>query len=138
MYLLDTNVISALRRGLRANVHVMAWFHRQQAEALYLSVMTLGEVQQGIAMLQPRDPEQAARLQEWLHGLVRDYKRRVLPVTADIARAWGALTARQPPPIVDALITATALAHDLILVTRNVRDVERTGVKLLNPFEPAG
>ena len=136
MYLLDTNVISELRKGRRANLHVMAWFHRQQHETLYVSVMTLGEIQQGIAMLQARDPTQAAVLQEWLHGLARDYKRRVLPVTTEIARVWGALTARQPPSVVDALIAATALVHDMTLVTRNVRDFERTGAKLLNPFEP--
>ena len=111
MYLLDTNVISELRKGRRANLHVMAWFHRQQHETLYVSVMTLGEIQQGIAMLQARDPTQAAVLQEWLHGLARDYKRRVLPVTTEIARVWGALTAHQPPPVVDGLIAATALVR---------------------------
>jgi toxin FitB len=136
-FLLDTNVVSELRRR-RPDAHVVAW-HRDQVEAdVFLSVLVVGEIRQGIERMRARDTGQAEALDRWLAGLVAGYRERILPVTADVAQAWGRLNAApQPPPVVDGLMAATAKVHGLTLVTRNVRDVARTGVAVVDPFQPA-
>lgn len=133
-YLLDTNVVSELRKKA-PDANVAAW-HQQHAKAdAYVSVLTLGEIRQGIERIRPRDSHQAEVLDRWLDRLVTVYRDRVLPVTADIADEWGRLRASDPPPAIDGLIAATAKIHHLVLVTRNAGDVARTGVPLVNPFE---
>jgi toxin FitB len=136
-FLLDTNVVSELRRR-RPNTHLVAW-HRRQAEAdVFLSTLVVGEIRQGIERVRSRDPGQAEALDRWLTGLVSGYRERILPVTADVAQEWGRLNALpQPPPVVDGLMAATATVHGLTFVTRNVRDVARTGVAVVDPFRPA-
>ena len=134
MYLLDTNVVSELRKGVRANAGVVDWIQRTADEQLYLSVLVLGELRQGIERLRRRDSRAAIKLDRWLDRLVDDYEERVLPVEADVADLWGRLNVPDPVAAVDGMLAATALVHDLTLVTRNVRDVRRTGVRLLNPF----
>jgi predicted nucleic acid-binding protein len=136
-YLLDTNVVSELRKRA-PNQHVLAWQQANATATVYLSTLVVGEIRQGIELLRARDAVRARSLEHWLGGLVSSYRDRVLPVTMDVAEEWGRLNSRpQPPPIVDGLLAATAKVHRLTLVTRNTSDVARTGVSLLNPFERA-
>jgi predicted nucleic acid-binding protein len=135
-YLLDTNVISELRKS-RPNANVLAWYQSQAQAAAYLSTLVLGEIRQGIERVRPRDPRQADVLERWLAGLVSSYRRRILPVTIEVADQWGRMNASHPPPTADGLMAATAIVHRLTFVTRNIVDVARTGVTVVNPFEPA-
>ncbi|HZN18702.1 MAG TPA: type II toxin-antitoxin system VapC family toxin [Micromonosporaceae bacterium] len=134
-YLLDTNVVSELRK-ITPNLHVLAWRQSQRHAEAYISTLVVGEIRQGIERVRPRDPVQADALERWLVGLVPAYRDRILPVTVAIAEEWGRLNALpRPLPVVDGLMAATAKVHGLTFVTRNVSDVARAGVKLLNPFE---
>ena len=136
-FLLDTNVISELRKK-SPNPNVLAWHQRHIGAKVFISTLVVGEVRQGIDRLRVRDPTQADVLDHWLTGLLSAYQDRILPITVDVAQEWGRLSAApQPPPVVDGLMAATAKVHRLTLVTRNVADVARTGVPVLNPFEPA-
>lgn len=133
-YLIDTNVLSELRKGTRANANVRRWFDSLDEDAIYLSVLVSGEIRRGIEGIRRRDSRAAAALEGWLANLIRAHSDRVLPVDAAVADEWGRLDARGTLPVVDGLLAATARVHDLTLVTRNVRDVARTGVDLLDPF----
>lgn len=132
-YLLDTNVISEARKPAGSR-NVKQWLGSVQSADLYLSVLVLGEVRQGIERLRGRDPEQASVYSAWLTRLQRDYSDHVLPITLAIAEEWGRLNAVRPLPTVDGLLAATARVHGLTLVTRNTADLAQTGVRLLNPF----
>jgi toxin FitB len=134
-YLIDTNVWSELQKDARTNPGVARWYRTARLQELYFSVLVVGEVRRGIARLRRRDPAQANRLDMRLASLYTQMANRILPVTAAIAERWGELNVPDPLPVIDGLLAATALEHDLVLVTRNVRDVDRTGVRLLNPFE---
>jgi predicted nucleic acid-binding protein len=135
-YLLDTNVVSELRKTV-PNQNVLAWYQREERARAYISTLVVGEVRQGVQRLRSRDPQQANALDKWLLGLLSMYGGRVLPVTVEVAQEWGRLSGTsQPPPVVDGLMAATAKVHQLTLVTRNTADVARTGVRVLNPFEP--
>jgi predicted nucleic acid-binding protein len=135
-YLLDTNIVSELRKGARCHPAVAAW---EQAELIpyggALSVLTLGEIRKGIQLISLRDPQQAARLESWLTGLCRDFADRILPVSREVAEEWGRLNSLRPLPAVDSLLGATAKVHTLILATRNVRDLRAVGLRVLDPFE---
>ena len=133
-YLLDTNVVSELRRGDAANAGVINWFDAQSPRDLFLSVMTVGEIRQGIEQLRKKDKPQASMLDGWITGLVQFYEDRLIYVDGDIAEEWGRLRAVRSVPVVDALIAATARVHDLTLVTRNVRDFSKLRVHVFNPF----
>jgi predicted nucleic acid-binding protein len=135
-YLLDTNVVSEFRRQL-PDAGATTWIDSVRSSQLFLSVMVVGELRQGVERLATRDPQQAAAIGAWCEGLVRGYSDRIVPVTQEIAGTWGRLNAATPLPVVDGLMAATALVHDWTLVTRNTADVERTGVKVLNPFSEA-
>lgn len=136
-FLLDTNVVSELRKRT-PDPHVLAWYQRNVSAQAYVSVLVLGEIRQGIERIRLRDAAQTEALERWLEQLVVEYRDRILPVTVDVAQEWGRLAASaQPPPAVDGLLAATARVHRLVLVTRNVVDVARTGVPVVNPFEPA-
>jgi toxin FitB len=138
MYLLDTNVISELRKKQRANAGVLHFFRQlaeQQAQA-YLSVITLGELRRGVELIRHRgDQAQADLLANWLQTLQDEYAENILTFGADEAQVWGRLRVPHPENALDKQIAATALIYDLTLVTRNVRDFTHTGVRLLNPFE---
>ena len=135
-WLVDTNVLSELRKGDRADEGIRAWFTQAREYDLFTSVLVLGEVRRGIESIRRRDPTAAMALEQWLARLVTTFSDRVLPIDAPVADRWGALNVPDPIPTVDGLLAATALAHDLVLVTRNTRDVERTGVRLLDPTGP--
>ena len=135
-YLIDTNVVSEKSRA-RANNNVLAWFQTVQAANLYMSVLVIGELRRGIEGIIRRDPQQAAALERWLNELRAEFTDRILPVTEPVAERWGRLYTNRTLPTIDGLIAATALVHDFTIVTRNVRDFAGTGVRLLNPFEPA-
>ncbi|MEW6219373.1 MAG: type II toxin-antitoxin system VapC family toxin [Thermodesulfobacteriota bacterium] len=113
---------------------VRDWFSRVEEASLHVSVLVLGEIRRGAELLRRRDPVSAALLETWLLGLKVTLADRLLPITEEIADRWGRLGVPDPVPVTDGLLAATALVHDLTLVTRNVHDVERTGARLLNPF----
>ena len=137
MYLIDTNIISEVRKGRRCNPHVAAWYRQVRDDELFLSVLVICEIRQGIERLRPRNPRRAHALEQWLEELVGSFGDRLLPVDEKVAQNWGRLNARDAFPVVDSLLAATAEAHGLLLVTRNVKDIERSGVRCINPFEPA-
>lgn len=134
MFLLDTNVVSELRKGARANPGVAAWIAEVDDNELFLSVLVAGELRQGVERLKLRDAPSAARLDRWCGALIDGYADRLLPVDVRVADLWGRMNAPDPISAVDGLLAATAIVHGLTLVTRNVKDVARTGVKLHNPF----
>ena len=136
MYILDTNVLSELRRGSRCNTNVAAWIQPIASAELYVSVLALGEIRKGIELIAKRDATAAAKLASWLGGLYTSYADRILDVTAIVAEEWGRMNAIRPLSAADGLIAATAKVHDLTLVTRNVQDLHGVGVRLLNPFDP--
>lgn len=136
-FLVDTNVASEARRP-NGDPNVKAWMASVRGVDLYLSVLLIGEVRRGIERLRRRDPVQAAVFEEWLAGLRRDFAERILPITAEVADEWGRMNVPDPIPVVDGLMAATAKVGGLTLVTRNTSDLIRTGVRLLNPFEPIG
>lgn len=133
MYLLDTNVISEARRGTQ---EALAWIRSVDPALVHLSVITLGEIMRGIALKQRSDPRSAGHLAEWLRKLRHDHASRILPITDHVAVEWGRIAAIRPRGDADGLIAATAMVHELILVTRNVADFEDTGVAVVNPWEP--
>jgi hypothetical protein len=132
-FLVDTNVLSERRRR-RPDRRVESWFDSVDAAELYLSVLVVGEIRQGVERLRVRDRGQAAGFERWLGALKLEFEDRILPVTPAVAEAWGRLSAPQPLPIVDGLLGATALVHGLTLVTRDAR-LDRTGIPLLNLWE---
>ncbi len=133
-WLLDTNVVSEMRKGSRGNPGVVRWAAGRRDEA-WLSVLTVGEIRRGIELKRRKDEVTARRLDLWLQGLQAAFGPRVLPVDSAVADAWGRLNVPDPRPTIDALLAATALVHGLTLVTRNTRDVEGMGVEVFNPFD---
>lgn len=133
-YLIDTNVISELRKGDRADPGVTSWFEDLADEEVFLSVLTLGEIRKGIESIRRRDPKGAAALESWLGRVSEAHRDRVLPVDRSIAEEWGRMNVPDPLPVVDGLLAATAKVTGLTLATRNTADIARTGVNLLNPF----
>ena len=134
MFLLDTNIISELRKGSRCNAGVSAWFGAASDTELFTSVVVIGELRRGVERARGRDPRHAAALERWLQEVAEYYGDRVLPIDARVGDAWGRLSARRSLPVVDGLLAATARVHDMTLVTRNTVDVEGIDVSLLNPF----
>ena len=132
-YLLDTNVVSELRRKTPAP-RVLAWFRAADPAALYLSVLTLGEIAKGAESLSRRDAAAGRALHAWLDGLREHYADRLIPVNTEIAEAWGRLSAARPLPVIDGLLAATALVRAMTLVTRNARDVKGTGAAVIDPW----
>ena len=134
MFLLDTDVLSPLRRRER-NPGIVRWVEARRTADLYLSVVTVGEIERGIAQQQRRDAAFAQELALWLDRLLDWYGERVLPVDIATARRWGRLSATLGHEGADLLIAATALEHGLPVVTRNIRHFEPTGVPVMGPFE---
>ena len=138
MFLLDTNVISELRRTNRAAPAVLAWAHATQASQLFISAITVLELERGVLLLERRDPYQGAVLRAWLDGQVMPaFEGRVLAVDAQVARRCAALHVPDPRPERDALIGATAMEHGFTLATRNIADFQMQGIRLVNPWNYA-
>lgn len=138
MYLLDTNVVSELRkvRAGRSDPEVAAWADQVEPGSLFLSTITLHELELGVLLMERRDAQQGALLRQWLEQAVLPaFSGRILVVDAAVARRSAALHGPDPQPFRDGLIAATALEHNLVVVTRNLADFEATGVKLLNPWQ---
>jgi toxin FitB len=133
MMLLDTVVLSELRKTL-PNAGVVSFIEAQAADALFLSVLTVGEIEAGIEKQRTAAPQFAEELNEWLTVMELQFAHCILPVTPAIAKLWGRLCVQTGNKGVDNLIAATALCHNLTVVTRNVKDFEPTGVRVLNPY----
>ena len=134
-YLLDTNVVSELRKRA-PDPHVLAWYEKVQGSQLFLSALTIGEIRMGVERARRKDPVKAAALEAWLTRLTDAYGDRVVPVDSAITDAWARLSVPDPLPVIDGLLAATAAVKNWTLVTRNTTDVQRSGVHSLNPFEP--
>lgn len=134
-YLIDTNVISELRKGDRADPAVNAWFADIADEEIFLSVLTIGEIRRGIEGIRRRDPEAATALDSWLARVYEAHRDRVIQVDRAVAEEWGRMNVPDPLPVIDGLLAATTKVTGLTLATRNVSDMERTGIDLVNPFE---
>jgi len=135
MFLLDTNVVSELRRPDRSNANVAAWARQDSTGLFYMSVITILELEHGTLLMERRDAAQGAALRTWLdREVVARYRDRILPLDLDVARRTARLHVPDRKPDRDCMIAATALAHDLIVVTRNVADFAPMGVRLLNPW----
>ena len=133
-YLLDTNVLSETRKR-QPEAGVANWIAATPPDRLHVSVLTLGEIEQGIARVRGRgDQSQASALERWLRDVQAGFEDRILPVTLPVAAAWGRQQYTRPLPVIDALLAATARVRDLTVVTRNVKDFELAGVQVLNPF----
>lgn len=136
MYLLDTNVVSELRKRARANQGVRDFFAKLAMEDAWLSVQTIGEIRRGLETIRGRgDAAQAQLLEDWLDVIVADFADRILGFDLDCAQVWGKLMSPDAQQPIDKQIAAIALIHDLTVVTRNVDDFRRTGVRIFNPFD---
>lgn len=133
MMLLDTMVLSELRKA-RPNAGVVTYLKEQAADAVFLSAMTIGEIEAGIEKQKIIEPVFALELSQWLALMELQFAASILPVTPAIAKLWGRLCVQTGNKGIDNLIAATALAHNLLVVTRNVRDFEGLGVRVFNPF----
>jgi predicted nucleic acid-binding protein len=136
-YLLDTNVVTEPRRR-NPDPRLLAWIRGSQHDAAFISVLVMGELRQGVERMRRKDPRQAEVQAKWLEEIRNRYADRIVPVDAKVADVWGRISVPDPISRVDGLMAATALAYDWTFVTRNTKHVERTGVRLLNPFEAGG
>lgn len=137
MYLVDTNVISEIRKGYKADSGVCQFFDVviQNNNSVFISAITVGELRRGVDLILHRgDTVQGRHLENWLNAILESYKDNILSIDGDVALLWGKLRVPNHQHPLDKLIAATALIYDLTVVTRNVKDFENTGVKLLNPF----
>lgn len=137
-FLLDTNVVSETRKSSRMDDGVRKWVSSVGGDDLYISALVLGEIRLGIERLRGRDRRQAEDLEAWLSSLRTNYSDKVLAVDGPVAEEWGRINVTDPVSTRDGLMAATALVKGMTFVTRNTSDVQRTGVRLLNPFEGGG
>lgn len=133
-FLLDTNVLSELRKKERGHPGVARWFGSIDEDEIYVSVVVVGEIRRGIEAIRRRDRSAGLVLDRWLKRVITTHASRILTVDMAVAEQWGRLNVPDPLPVVDGLLAATAHVHGLTLVTRNTKDIERTGVPFLNPF----
>ena len=133
-YLIDTNIISEVRKGERCDMHVSAWYASIADEDLFLSTLVLGEIRKGVELARPRDAAKAVALERWLREVETAFDGRVLGIDNAVSDQWGRMGAVRPVPVIDGLLAATAQVNGLTLVTRNDRDVAGLGAMVLNPF----
>ncbi len=134
-YLLDTNILSELRRGKRCHPRVRSWAQSTQHDRHCISVLSLGEIRKGVEILRRRSPEQCPAFEDWLARLQLEYEADILPISSSISERWGQLMAERSLPVIDGLLAATALTYGLTVATRNVQDFEGTRVAWVNPFD---
>jgi toxin FitB len=134
-YLIDTNIISEVRKGRRCNPSVARWYESIEDASLYLSVLVIGEIRSGIERVRAKDADKANALEQWLVAIASAFGERILPIDRDVADEWGRLNAGRRLPVIDAILAATAKTHRMTLVTRNTADVADLNVSMLNPFE---
>ncbi len=134
-YLIDTNIISEVRKADRCDPKVSAWYASIGDDSLYLSVLVVGEIRKGIELARTKDPAQANALEKWLAAVIAAFGDRILQIDDAIAEEWGRMSAKRPVPTIDGLLAATAAVHDMTLVTRNTSDVANLGARILDPFE---
>jgi predicted nucleic acid-binding protein len=134
-YLIDTNIISEVRKGDRCDPHVSAWYASIGDDDLFLSTLVLGEIRKRIELARSRDPDKAVALERWLRQVAAAFDGRVLGIDNAISDQWGRMSAIRPIPVIDGLLAATAVTHGLTLVTRNDRDIAGLGAVVLNPFQ---
>jgi predicted nucleic acid-binding protein len=137
-YLIDTNIISEVRKGNRCDANVSAWYASIADDDLFLSTLVLGEIRKGVELARQRDRAKAAELENWLREVELAFEGRVLGIDNAVADRWGRMSAIRPIPVIDGLLAATALTYRLTLVTRNDRDTAGLGATVLNPFRPGG
>jgi toxin FitB len=133
-YLLDTNVLSETRRR-QADARVLAFLSGAESSGLYISVLTLGELRKGIVMKERSDADAAKKLAHWVDGLEYSFAERILGIDPAIAKLWGEWSAQRPRPVIDTLLAATAVVHDLTLVTRNRSDVLDLPLHIFDPWK---
>jgi predicted nucleic acid-binding protein len=136
-FLLDTNIISEIRKRERAHPNVANWVARTPVEDIATSVLVLAEIRRGIELKRRSDPDQARSLDRWFSQMRTRLGERVLLIDEPVAEAWALLGIPNPLPLIDGLLAATAKVHGLIFVTRNVADIAGAGVPLLDPFSAA-
>jgi predicted nucleic acid-binding protein len=134
-YLLDTNILSELRKGERCDPHVREWALSVRRARHYISVLSLGEIRKGIEVLRRRSPEQCPAFENWLEHIKAHYADDILTLDETVLEEWGRLMSEKTLPAMDGLIAATARVHELTVVTRNLKDFENAPVDALNPFE---
>jgi predicted nucleic acid-binding protein len=133
-FLVDTNVISELQRGRRASPAVVEWFESQPHERVFTSVIVLGEIRRGIERIARRDRAQADHFERWYTSMRRRLDTRVLPIDEPVMMMWSRISVSDPLPAYDGLLAATALVHDMTVVTRNTPDFRQVGAKVLDPW----
>ncbi len=133
-YLIDTNVISEVRKGNRCDANVARWYDGISDGSLYLSVLILGEIRKGVEKARTRDPARARALEKWLAEVGTAFGERILSVDRAVADEWGRMSAIRPLSVIDALLAATAKVHGMTLVTRDTNDIADLDVSVLNPF----
>jgi predicted nucleic acid-binding protein len=134
-YLIDTNIISEIRKGSRCDRNVAAWWDSVDDASIYLSVLVLGEIRKGIERARPNNAAKAGALEKWLVTVTQSFAKRILPIDQPIAEEWGRMSAKRSVSTIDALLAATAKVHGLTLATRTISDVADLGADILNPFD---
>jgi toxin FitB len=134
-YLIDTNIISEIRKGSRCDPNVARWYAKIEDASLYLSVLVIGEIRKGIERIRSKDTAQAGALENWLLAVDKAFGERILPIDRAVADEWGRFNVSRPVPVIDGLLAATAKVHRMILVTRDTADIAGLDVQVLNPFD---
>ena len=134
-YLVDTNVISEIRKGERGHRQVLNWWSSIHRSQIFLSVLTVGEIHRGILGLRGKDLHQASHLEAWLEGLIQVFGSRLIPVDQRTALVWAEIRTGRTLPMIDSLMAATAISMNLTFATRNTKDIRDCGVRYINPFE---
>jgi predicted nucleic acid-binding protein len=133
-YLIDTNIISEVRKGERCDPNVATWYAGVADDEIFLSTLVLGEIRKGVELARPRDPDKALALERWLRQVEAAFDGRVLGIDNAVCDKWGRMSAVRPIPVIDGLLAATAAVNGLTLATRNDHDIAGLGAAVLNPF----
>ncbi len=134
-FLLDTNVLSELRKGRACDVSVRQWALSVADRQHFISVLSIGEIRRGIETLRRRSPEQCPAFEKWLESLLSRYNEQVIRIDESIVDRWGIMNAERTMPVIDGLIAASAAVYQLTVVTRNIRDFQCSGVPVIDPFQ---